>query len=353
MSLLLTNSSGCTDTIHSNVNAYSIPVVSAGPDTLICQGRGITLNASGASTYTWSPSAGLSCSDCPNPIATPDSLTRYIVIGTSEFGCSHSDTLFVSVKYPFQMSNSQGDTLCIGKSLKMQAGGAHSYVWTPSAGLDNPTSSSPTATPQVTTTYMVVGTDDKNCFTDTAYIPVVVYPYPTVEAGDDRTVNVGQTIDLIPMISSDVNNVIWTPTGSIFRSIYPGITVKPRETTTYNVFVSNQGKCTATDQVTVNVICNGANVFIPNTFSPNNDGMNDVFYPRGTGLFSIKTMRIFNRWGEMVYERSNFNANDTQAGWNGTFKGQLLNADVYVYIIDIKCDNNTTLNYKGNITLIR
>lgn len=353
VSLLLTNSSGCTDTIHSNVNAYSIPVVSAGPDTLICQGRGITLNASGASTYTWSPSAGLSCSDCPNPIATPDSLTRYIVIGTSEFGCSHSDTLFVSVKYPFQMSNSQGDTLCIGKSLKMQAGGAHSYVWTPSAGLDNPTSSSPTATPQVTTTYMVVGTDDKNCFTDTAYIPVVVYPYPTVEAGDDRTVNVGQTIDLIPMISSDVNNVIWTPTGSIFRSIYPGITVKPRETTTYNVFVSNQGKCTATDQVTVNVICNGANVFIPNTFSPNNDGMNDVFYPRGTGLFSIKTMRIFNRWGEMVYERSNFNANDTQAGWNGTFKGQLLNADVYVYIIDIKCDNNTTLNYKGNITLIR
>ena len=353
VTLQVTNSSGCSHTAQTNVDAYPIPVVSAGPDTLICQGRGITLQATGADTYQWSPANGLSCDNCPNPVATPDSLTTYLVTGTTQFGCSNTANIRVAVKYPFDMAVGRGDTLCVGRATRLQASGAHTYSWTPAAGLDNAQSASPLAAPQTTTNYMVVGTDDRNCFTDTSYIRVVVYPIPTVEAGDDRTVNVGQTIDLVPVISSDVTEVTWTPTGSIFRSDFPAITIRPRETTTYEVVVSNPGKCKASDQVTVYVICNGANIFIPNTFSPNADGMNDKFYPRGTGLFNVKTMRIFNRWGEMVYERSNFNANDANAGWDGRFKGQLLNPDVYVYIIEVKCDNDATLNYKGNITLIR
>jgi len=104
--------------------------------------------------------------------------------------------------------------------------------------------------------------------------------------------------------------------------------------------------------VTVYVICNGANVFIPNTFSPNGDGANDVFYPRGTGLFSIKSARVFNRWGEVVYEKAEFMPNNAAAGWDGSFKGKKLNTDVYIYVIEILCDNNTLLTYKGNIALI-
>jgi gliding motility-associated-like protein len=105
--------------------------------------------------------------------------------------------------------------------------------------------------------------------------------------------------------------------------------------------------------VTVFVLCNGANIFIPNTFSPNGDGANDVFYPRGTGLFNIKTLRIFNRWGEVVFEKGGFAANDVSAGWDGTYKGLQLNPDVYVYTADILCDNKTILTLKGNIALIR
>ena len=109
----------------------------------------------------------------------------------------------------------------------------------------------------------------------------------------------------------------------------------------------------ARDVVTVHVLCNGANVFIPNTFSPNADGANDVFYPRGTGLFKIKTLRIFNRWGQVVFEKQSFNANDALSGWDGTFKGAKLSADVFVYMIDIICDNNSVLTYKGNVALIQ
>jgi gliding motility-associated-like protein len=70
-------------------------------------------------------------------------------------------------------------------------------------------------------------------------------------------------------------------------------------------------------------------------------------------LFSVKNLKIFNRWGEVVFERSSFKANNEAMGWDGTFKGQALNSDIYVYIIDIQCANNNVLTYKGNVALVR
>lgn len=351
--LLAINSSGCRDTVTQTVEAFRIPVVGAGPDTLICQSRGIGLSATGADSYAWSPGNGLSCLNCTNPTATPDSVTDYIVRGTTNQGCSATDTVKVRVIYPFNMNASRGDTLCKGESLQLFANGADRYRWSPAAGLSNPAIANPRARPDQTTTYQVIGTDQRGCFSDTALIPIRVYPIPTVNAGDDKTINIGQSIDLVPVLSPDVTGVLWSPTSGIFRTNYPAITVKPRETTQYMVEVRNDGGCTARDQVTVFVICTGANVFIPNTFSPNGDGANDVFYPRGTGLFSIKTLRIFNRWGEVVFEKNNFNPNDAASGWNGTYKGVRLTPDVYVYTADILCDNSTVLTLKGNVALIQ
>ncbi len=353
ISLFVTNSSGCVDTVLSSVKAFAIPNVSAGSDLLICQGTGKNLLATGAATYVWTPSTGLSCTNCANPLATPNVLTNYIVTGTTIEGCTNKDTITLTVKYPFVMTNSPGDSLCVGGSARLSASGALTYTWSPSTGLNNANISSPIASPTVSTTYMVIGTDDKNCFSDTAYIPIRVFNYPTVEAGPDKTLNVGHPLILTPLISSDVTNVSWSPTGTIISSNYPAVTVMPNQSTTYDVMVTNSGGCTAKDNVTVHVICNGANVFIPNTFSPNGDGNNEIFYPRGTGLFSVKSARIFNRWGEVIYEKHDFTANDASAGWDGTYKGQKLNTDVFVYMIEIVCDNNIKLVYKGNVTLIK
>ena len=353
VSLFVTNSSGCKDTVLTSVNAFAIPTVNAGLDTFVCKGNGRTLHASGAATYTWTPTTGLSCTNCADALATPDSLITYIVQGTSADGCSNKDSVQLTVKKPFKINFSQADTVCKGSSVNMAAIGADNFSWSPSAGLNSTTGPIVTASPLVSTIYQVIGKDNKNCFSDTAFIPIKVFDIPTVEAGPDKTINVGQTIDLVPVISSDVTDVVWSPTGSIFRSDYPSVTVKPRQTTTYDVVVKNAGGCTARDNITVHVLCDGANVFIPNTFSPNGDGANDIFYPRGTGLFNIQTLRIFNRWGEIVYEKREFAPNDANAGWDGTYKGKKLNVDVYVYTIEIRCDNNTILVYKGNVALIQ
>jgi gliding motility-associated-like protein len=157
----------------------------------------------------------------------------------------------------------------------------------------------------------------------------------------------------MPVISTDVTQVSWTPTTGVVRQVFPGIEIKPNNTTHYQVTATNPGGCMARDDIRVQVLCNNANVFVPNTFSPNGNGANEIFYPRGTGLFTIKSARIFNRWGEMVFEKYNFKANDASSGWNGTFRGQVLNPDVFVYVFEIVCDNNETLVYKGDIALIR
>ncbi len=351
--LTATNSNGCIDTAYSNFEAYPKPIINAGEDILICQGTGQTISATGAASYNWSPAAGLSCTNCESPVATPDSLRNYTVTGTSAFGCSNTDVVRVSVKHPFQMVGGLRDTLCMGQSGILSVSGAATYVWSPMAGLNSSTNASVTARPSVTTNYMVIGTDDKNCFTDTAFFPIKVYPIPTVTAGANRTINVGQTITLTPTVSADVTSVKWSPSTWVVSSNTPSITVKPNYETQYTVKVENPGGCTASASVNVFVLCDGANVFIPNTFSPNADGANDVFYPRGTGLFTIKQARIFTRWGEEVFARYNFKANDASLGWDGSYKGQKLTADVYVYMIEIQCDNNSTLVYKGNVALIK
>lgn len=352
--LIATNSSGCEGIVSEIIDAYAIPMVNAGTDIWICKGAGATLQATGTNSYSWSPATGLNCTNCDNPVASPDSSSYYIVTGTSLQGCTNQDTIQVNVQQPFTIQSSLGDTLCRGNSVRLFASGADAYQWSPATGLSSSISSTPLASPPATTNYRVIGSDNRGCFTDTAFVEINVYPLPTVEAGENKTINAGQTIVLTPEISADVSEITWLPPATIVGSNNSAsVTVKPKETTTYFIEVRNEGGCKAKDELTVFVICNGANVFMPNTFSPNGDGINDIFYPRGSGLFSIKTLRIFNRWGEVIFEKGGFAPNDAFTGWNGTYKGTPLPSDVFVYTAEILCDNNSTLILKGNIALIR
>ena len=101
------------------------------------------------------------------------------------------------------------------------------------------------------------------------------------------------------------------------------------------------------------MVCGQKNLFLPNTFSPNGDGSNERFFPRGAGLFQVRFMKIFNRWGEQVFEKANFAGNQSSEGWDGTYKGKPAPADVYVYVIDIVCSNSEYFQLKGNVMLLR
>ncbi|WP_126970189.1 PKD domain-containing protein [Gynurincola endophyticus] len=122
---------------------------------------------------------------------------------------------------------------------------------------------------------------------------------------------------------------------------------------TYHVTATDEFGCRSSEDIAVKVVCNDLNFFIPNTFSPNGDGKNDVFFPRGRAMTMVKSFRIFNRWGQVVFQKMNIPVNDASAGWDGTFNGKPASPDVYIYTIELVCENGATIPYTGNVTLLR
>ena len=353
--LTATNSDGCSSTVYTTALIHPTPLVDAGIDTTICRLETYMLTANGASTYLWVTDATLSCTDCASPIASPLQKRVYYVTGTSAFGCVNTDSIVVNVKQPFTVTVGKSDTLCVGQTKQLLASGAELYTWLPAQWLDDASSASPTSRPDSTITYTVVGRDDHSCFTDTGHVTLTVYPIPRIEIlnGDAITVNVGSSVKLNTLSSSDVTNWRWTNNRWLNCSTCPEPEATPKQDIVYSVVASNDGKCVARDEILVTLICNNANIYIPNTFSPNGDGMNDVFFPRGTGLYTIKSMRVFNRWGQMVFERNGLSPNNAAQGWDGKLNGINLQTDVYVYIVEAICDNNIVIPIKGNVTLLR
>lgn len=352
--MFVTNSSGCTDTVSKPITVHPKPNIDAGRDTAICLGQQITLNATGGSNYTWlSPNTSLSCTNCANPIANPLTTILYNLRGVSAIGCSADDSVRVTVIQPSKVLAPPSDSLCLGQGIQLIGTGTQVYSWSPATGLNNPNTGSPIARPTVTTMYVVTGSDANGCFVTKDSVLVSVFPYPLADLGRDTTILAGSSLQLNPNLSNDILSITWDPANTLSCSDCLDPVATPKKTTTYTLRVVNNGGCVTNDQVTVYVVCNNQNYFVPNTFSPNNDGMNDVFYPRGRGLAQIRSIRIFNRWGQQIYNRTNILANDPSAGWDGTFKGQPVTPDVYVYMIEVICENNAVITLKGDLMLIR
>jgi gliding motility-associated-like protein len=88
-------------------------------------------------------------------------------------------------------------------------------------------------------------------------------------------------------------------------------------------------------------------------FTPDGDGVNDILMVRGSGINTVKSFRIFNRWGEVVFEKANFSPNDKSQGWDGTARGVKAPTDVYIYTCEVTCENGNSFVYKGNVAIIK
>ncbi len=195
-----------------------------------------------------------------------------------------------------------------------------------------------------------IATNSSGC-KDTMVNPIIVNPLPTATLPGQMTVQNGFPVTIPATYSPNVISWQWFPPTGLSCSNCPTPDAGPKLNTLYNVLYTDQKGCQNTGSVEVIVICKNGNLFIPNTFSPNGDGNNDRFYPRGKGLERVKTLRIFNRWGEIVFEKNNIPVNDAASGWDGTYKGKKL-ADVYIYQAEVFCENGDLIRINGNIALI-
>lgn len=348
--------SGCADTVRKNIIINPLPNTDAGIDSVVCKTKSINLTATGATTYVWQSDPTLSCTNCATTSATPDSVRWYKVTGFNSFGCSLADSVLINVIQPFTIKVSASDTLCIGESTQLLATGTgiDNFSWSPTTGLSNANINNPVANPTITTNYQVVATDKRNCFKDTGHVLIRVFPFPQFNIVETLIkANVGSTVPIVTTSSPDIIIWKWLPEKFLtcINCASPGAIIK--EDIKYVAEATNAGGCKTKDEVTIETLCNNSNIFIPNTFSPNGDHVNDYFFPRGKGLFKVKSFRIFNRWGEVVFSKDNFAPNDETQGWDGTYKGAKVGVDVYVYTMEVLCDNNQIIPLKGDVTLIK
>lgn len=351
VTLQATDAWGCMATTTEPVVIHPLPVITVSTDTTICTGDTATLTAYGGATYTWGPGGTLNCTNC-NPVsATPSSVTNYTVTGTDINGCVNTDTVSVFLRTQ-TTSTAFGDTsICLGAKVPVYVTGATTYTWLPPTGISNNTIANPVVDPRVTTTYTVTA-QLGNCAPDVNYVTVVVYPLPSVEAGPDQTLIAGSTAQL-EATGSDIASYTWSPDETLSCNTCYNPVASMSVTTTYIVDVISPHNCKSSDSVTIYLYCNTSQVFVPNSFTPNGDGQNDVFYPRGTGISSIKSFRIYNRWGELLFERDNIMINDASNAWDGSYGGATPRPDVYVYVIDAICETGQPVFLKGDVTIIR
>ncbi len=180
---------------------------------------------------------------------------------------------------------------------------------------------------------------DSLCGADTITQFINVFDYPITDIGKDTAICLGSIIQLdagVPGMKYE-----WT-TGQTTQTI----SVSPKKQTKYGVTIDNHG-CIFTDDIVVKIECE---LYLPNAFSPNRDGYNDIFVPFGSKVTSYQ-MRIYSRWGELVYECTG--GSDLKKGWDGMYKEELASMGVYAYVVKATFVNNETKEYKGNVTLLR
>lgn len=351
---LVVDHQGCKDTTAVPLQVHPKPVVTvASAQSVICLGNTVNLTASGGATYAWLPSAEMQGAQAANTVAKPSFTTTYTVNVTSAFGCENKDSVTVTVVQPLQLKALRDTFVCLGGQVKLQASGAATYSWiNETTGLSATTSANPIAAPHATTTYTVVGYDAHQCFTDTAQIQVVVQPRPTINAGDDLELIAGDTRQLHPKGSADVTAWSWSPGDFLSCTNCAAPLLTPRQSRTYEVKVKNKYGCEATDSIAVKLLCTDAHIYIPNSFTPNNDGKNDVFYIMGKGVSLVKSIRIYSRWGELMFEKRNFYMDDRASAWDGKFKGMPVPTGSYVYVTELQCESGEQFVRQGTVTVI-
>ncbi|MCD6017774.1 MAG: hypothetical protein K0S53_895 [Bacteroidetes bacterium] len=325
----------------------------------VCLTKSVSISAPSASglTYSWQPVGAISGANNTSSIVAvpPTTATVIYTVIISNGVCEGKDTIQLAVRVPpnGNFTTLNNDTICTGGCVTFSSTTSGSspitYKWYYQVGVGTssvgvaPEACYPSAgsfsVTMIATNACGIDTTVKNNF-------INVYDYPVLVVGNDTTINIGEHAEIF---ASGGTNYSWSPNinGSIVCTNCSNTIVQPTVTTQYIVVSSNSIYCKVQDTVTVTVDVNCGDFFIPNVFSPNGDGLNDVINVRGRCI-STFNLQIFNRWGEKVFETS------TQSdSWDGSFRGQRMDTGVFIYKADGISIDGQSFNMKGNITLIR
>jgi len=353
--VVVSNNFGCVNFGYSNVVVNPLPVPSAVNSGPVCMKSSISFTASGGNSYSWiGPNNFNSLLQIPTINTTTLSTAGIYTVIASALGCTASATTSVTI-LPLPVPTIVAVPACVGQVIYFNGLGGITYLWNGPAGfvstLQNP--EIPFATKDNDGIYLLTISDVNGCQNSATYT-LNVYPKPNAEFSFNPS---------FPVINEGMANVDFTDNSNgatisnwnwyfnstnQFQSAYQNPSFQYKEAGQYLVTLvvkSNQG---CSDTITKPIIIgDDFGIYVPNVFTPNEDGVNDKFEPKGFGIINY-TLRVFDRWGEQLYYTDDF-----FKGWDGYYKNTLSKEDTYVWIINVSGKNNKSTELKGHVTLIK
>jgi gliding motility-associated-like protein len=343
-----------TDCINIQVDGPIASVsdtICVGDSTLIAVNVANNFSCSVANSgITWSPTSGLSDPNSYSTMASPSVTTTYY-ISTTHMGCDTinplTDSITIVVVQPASINAGNDVAICSGQNVQLNASGATSYLWNNVASLSNGNISNPTASPIVTTQYIVSNGSGGGCVSsDTVLVSVLATP----SAGLSSNVSITEG-ESVTLTASGGIQYIWSPTAGLNCTNCATVTASPISTTTYcvTVIADTTLNCSDSACVTVTVVpVECKEIFVPTAFSPNGDGNNDLLFVESNCSVNSLTFFVFDRWGEKVFETTDINS-----GWDGLFKGKEVDNAVFSYYAKAVFTNGGEMELQGNVTVVR
>lgn len=345
---------GCTNTASVKVNVLDSIKVLLGLDSAICKTDTVRLSTvSDGLGYQWQASTGEVVQPVKYPAVRPLVNTYYYVL--ANLGkCTARDTVLIKpVPYPVVFAGSD-TSICSNTTAHLHGTIKAAYFnWSPTATLSNSNTLHPVATPQNDMLYILTVTDTLGCpkpVSDT--VKVVVIPPVKVFAGNDTSVVRGQPLQLYVMSNFDnAATYLWTPSTGLSNnsSVNPIATLNiTGDSIKYNIKVTTPEGCIGNDQIVVKVFKTAPEIFVPTAFTPNNDGRNDILKPIAVGVSKIDFFRVYNRWGQLLFETADF-----EKGWDGKINGVPQDSGTYIFVAQGRDYTGKTIFRKGTTVLIR
>lgn len=361
---IVTDSVGCSDTISVTITQPPLLTVSINGPAGVCEGTTAQLNAlstggTGSVTYQWQPGASTA-----NTITIqPQQTSTYSLVATDANGCTNSTTATVSVwpkpQADFTVAQSE---VCAGAGVVFTSlstvaapGVLSNYGWDFSGGI-TATGSSPTVSFSTSGTInatLIVSTT--NGCSDTLSLPAVlnILPAPIAEFTFNEMNTDGNFNGQVQFNDSSIGAVDWLWTfgdalGSSSNSQNPQVSYLNPGCFPVVLLVTDSLGCTDSTEQEVCLIAE-TSFYVPNTFIPDGDGINDVFFPKGVNINEANyQLRIFNRWGSLIFESLS-----KDIGWDGTYRGIPVQIDTYVWVIQYRDANNKSKQRIGHVNVLR
>jgi gliding motility-associated-like protein len=339
----------CDSIVMLELGFYPEPSVSIQADGSLCQGETVTLSGQGSGQYEWSTGASSSS------ILVENAGTYYLML-TDANGCTAVDSIVLSDEAPtlsLQMTGPNCPDFPNGSiRIDTASGGTPPYLYSLNG---NPLQSQGLFTNLEAGAYSIMVEDANGC-RRTFDATLSNQSDWSVDLGADETIQLGEKIPIHAALSNSdaIATIFWQPSDFLECDTCLSTVAQPFQTITYQAFFTDSLGCTVSDEITITVE-QREGLYIPNAFSPNDDGRNDQLIIFGNEtITNIKSLRIYNRWGGLAYERQHFLPNTADAfNWDGTISGEPAPVGVYIYQVTYTDIAGNEKGISGEVNLLR